>query len=115
MQLEDDFDFLAPADIRIKGRRVGIETVLNDYLDLGLFPEAIALRYPTLDLEAVYATITYYRHNKVRVDAYLRSWREHGELMRREQAANPPPALKRLHALIRERDADSYSVTPSES
>ncbi|MGH2367163.1 MAG: DUF433 domain-containing protein, partial [Chloroflexota bacterium] len=28
MQLEDYFDFLAPDDIRLKGTRVGIETVL---------------------------------------------------------------------------------------
>jgi uncharacterized protein (DUF433 family) len=115
MQLEDYFDFLTPTDIRVKGTRVGIETILNDYLNLGLFPEAIALRYPTLDLEAVYATITYYWHNKGQVDAYLRSWREHGELMRREQEANPSPAVARLHAMIRERNSDSYTTTPSQS
>jgi hypothetical protein len=28
MQLEDYFDFLAPNDIRVKGTRVGIETIL---------------------------------------------------------------------------------------
>ena len=32
MQLEDYFDFLAPADIRLKGTRVGIETILYDYI-----------------------------------------------------------------------------------
>ena len=60
MKLEDYFDFLAPDDIRVKGTRVGIETILSDYLDFGLFPEDIVLCYPTLSLEAVYATITYY-------------------------------------------------------
>ncbi len=58
MQLEDYFDFLAPNDIRVKGTRVGIETILWDYLDLGLFPEQIAARYRTLSLEQVYATPT---------------------------------------------------------
>ena len=58
MLLEDYFDFLAPNDIRIKGTRVGIETILWDYLDLGLFPEQIAARYRTLSLEQVYATLT---------------------------------------------------------
>ncbi len=67
MRLEDYFDFLAPNDIRVKGTRVGIETILSDYLDLGLFPEDIVLRYPTLSLEAVYATITY------RAIAFIRS------------------------------------------
>ncbi len=31
MQLEDYFDFLAPNDIRIKGHRIGIETVVYEY------------------------------------------------------------------------------------
>ena len=60
MQLEDYFDFLAPNDIRVKGTRIGVETILFDYLDLGLFAEQIATRYRTLSLEQVYATLTYY-------------------------------------------------------
>ncbi len=32
MQLDDYFDFLGPDDIRIKGSRVGIETVLYEYI-----------------------------------------------------------------------------------
>ena len=39
MQLEDQFEFLAADDIRVKGTRVGIETILTDYLELGLFAE----------------------------------------------------------------------------
>ncbi len=54
---------LAPNDIRVKGTRVGIETILYDHEHLGLSPEEIALRYPTLSLEAVYATLTYYLTN----------------------------------------------------
>lgn len=109
MKLKDYFDFLAPNDIRVKGTRVGIETILSDYLYLGLFPEDIVLRYPTLSLEAVYATITYYWRNRERVDAYLRAWREHGERMRREQELDPPPAVQRLRAMIRQRQLDSLS------
>ena len=44
MQLDDYLDFLAPNDIRLKGHRIGIETILLDYLELGLFPEDIVLR-----------------------------------------------------------------------
>lgn len=51
MQLEDYFDFLAPNDIRVKGTRIGIETILTDYLELGLFAEQIAARYPSLSSE----------------------------------------------------------------
>ena len=103
MQLEDYFNFLDPNDIRVRGTRVGIETILSDYLDLGLFPEAIALRYPTVSLEAVYATITYYWHNKEQVDAYFRDWKDFGEQMRREQDLNPSPAYQHLRTMIRAR------------
>ena len=109
MQLEDYFDFLAPNDIRVKGTRVGIETILSDYLDLALFPEDIVLRYPTLSLEAVYATIAYYWRNREQVDAYLQAWREHSERMRHEQELNPPPAVQRLRTIIRQRRVESHA------
>ncbi|MFP4438275.1 MAG: DUF433 domain-containing protein [Chloroflexaceae bacterium] len=104
MQLEDYFDFLAPNDIRLKGHRIGIETILLDYLELGLFPEQIAVRYPTLTLEQIYATITYYWHNQIDVDAYLHAWKEHGQRRRAEQERNPPPAVRRLRERIHQRE-----------
>lgn len=110
MQLEDYFDVLAPNDIRVKGTRVGIETILFDYLDLGLFPEDIAVRYPTLTLEQVYATITYYWYKQAEVDAYLQACREHEERMRREQELNPSPAVKRLREIAQQRAA---AATPT--
>lgn len=35
MRLEDCFDFLAPTDIRVKGARIAIDTILDDYPELG--------------------------------------------------------------------------------
>ena len=43
MVLTDLFDFLAPGDIRLKGHRIGIETVMFDDLG-GLTAEEIVLR-----------------------------------------------------------------------
>ncbi len=40
MGLNEYFDFLAPDDIRIKGHRIGIETVLYEYLYRERTPEA---------------------------------------------------------------------------
>jgi hypothetical protein len=40
MELKSYFEFLSPDDIRIKGTRVGIETVLDDYLN-GSSPERL--------------------------------------------------------------------------
>jgi uncharacterized protein (DUF433 family) len=88
MELESYFDFLNEEDIRIKGTRIGIETVLDDYFD-GISPEEIAVRYGSLTLEQVYATITYYLQNREKVNAYLEVWREYSEQARREQERNP--------------------------
>ncbi|MGH2351794.1 MAG: DUF433 domain-containing protein [Chloroflexota bacterium] len=105
MQLEDYFDFLAPDDIRLKGTRVGIETVLYDFIHRSRLPEEIAASYPSLTLEQVYATITYYLHNKDAVTRYLADWIEHGRRMREEQNRNPSPAILRLRRIAAERRA----------
>ena len=89
MQLEDYFAFLAPEDIRIKGTRVGIETVLYEYIHRSQTPEEIAERYDALTLEQVYATILYYLRHRDAVSAYLTAWLEHGEQARAAQARDP--------------------------
>lgn len=96
MKLEDYFDFLEVDDIRLQGTRVGIETILLDYTDLKISPEQITARYPSLTLEQVYATITYYLHNRSQVEAYLQSWKAHNEEMRRKHAID----LAEIHARL---------------
>ena len=103
MKLEDYFDFLAPDDIRVKGHRVGIESVLYEYLFRERKPEEIAQRFPSLALEQIYATILYYLHNRAKVEAYMKEWLEWGERMRAEQDRNPPPVVVRIRALKAER------------
>jgi uncharacterized protein (DUF433 family) len=98
MLLEDYFMFLRPDDIRIKGSRIGIETVLYDYIHRCMTPEDIAKQYPSITLEQVYATILYYLHNKEAVDQYITDWLEFGDRMRREQELNPPPFVAKLRA-----------------
>ncbi|WP_225225326.1 DUF433 domain-containing protein [Komarekiella delphini-convector] len=63
MQLEDYFEFLNPDDIRIKGHRIGIDNVIQYYLQ-GYSPEQILEELPSLNLEKIYATLTYYLHNR---------------------------------------------------
>jgi len=105
MQLEDYFDFQRPDDIRLKGTRVGIETILYDFIHRSRTPEEIAQTYPSLNLEQVYATILYYLHNKEVVSQYLANWLEWGEQQRKAQELNPPPAVVRLRKLKAEREA----------
>ena len=104
MQLEDYFDFLAPDDIRIKGSRVGIESVLCDYIYRDQKPEEIQQHFPTLTLQEIYATILYYLQNREKVEAYITDWLDWGEHMRAEQDRNPPPVVVRLRALLAERE-----------
>lgn len=110
MQLEDYFEFLGPDDIRIKGHRIGIDDVLYYYLE-GFTPEEIAVNLPSLSLEQIHATITYYHHNRSEVDSYmsrLAAWREQ---RRHEAEANPAPVVQRLRQLKRERAAERTTST----
>lgn len=93
MLLEDYFDFLAAGDVRVKGTRVGIETVLYDYLFRKLTPEAIAERYRTLELDQVYATILYYLRNREAVDKYMRDLIEWSRQQRETQAKSADPLV----------------------
>lgn len=111
MELESYFDFLALDDIRVKGTRIGIETILYEHIHRSQSPEAIATRYPSLTLEQVYATITYYLHNREAINAYLEDWLEHGRRMREEQERNPPPVVVKLRALAAQRQQAEAQTT----
>jgi len=67
MQLEDYFNSLSPEDIRIKGTRIGTETILYEYIYRARTPEEINQMFPSLTLEQVYATILYHHHEKEKV------------------------------------------------
>lgn len=110
INMNEYFDFLNADDIRIKGTRVGIETVLDDYLN-AMSPEEIAVRYPTLTLEQVYATITFYLHNQREIDQYLERWRRYAEQAWQQQQQHPTPAIQRLQALKRQRQRQVSGIT----
>ena len=103
MQLEDYFDFVSPHEIRLKGHRIGIEHVLAVYQE-GYSPEAIAQSFPSLSLEKIHATITYYLHNQTDVDAYLaRQAALVEEELRAYEAQEPSAVVQRLRALKAQR------------
>ncbi|MEH2161460.1 MAG: DUF433 domain-containing protein [Nostoc sp.] len=76
MKLEEYFNALAPDDIRLKGTRIGIESILYEYIYRCKTPEEIAEQFLLVTLEQVYATILYYLHHRSEVDAYLADWLE---------------------------------------
>ncbi|MBC6476228.1 MAG: DUF433 domain-containing protein [Hormoscilla sp. GM102CHS1] len=105
MQLEDYFDFQRPDDIRVKGTRVGIETILYDFIHRARMPEEIAQSYPSVSLEQVYATILYYLHNKEAVSKYIADWLEWSHQQLKAQQLNPSPSAIRLRKLRKELEA----------
>lgn len=110
MQIENYFNFLTKDDIRIKGTRIGIETVLYDYIYKDQTAEAIADRYHTVTLEQVYATILYYLQNQEKVGAYLEDYLEYCRTAREEYQKNPPPGVVRLRKLLEEREKTAQTT-----
>ncbi len=93
--LEDYFDVYSHDDIRIKGHRIGIEDVLKYYLE-GYSAEEIIGELPTLNLEKIYATLTYYHQNKQNIDNYLLDLEQQKEQHYQEWLAKPSPLIERL-------------------
>ncbi|MBY0525792.1 MAG: DUF433 domain-containing protein [Gemmataceae bacterium] len=107
MQLEDYFEFEKfeteygeVERIRVKGTRIAIEIIIQDYLG-GSLPEQIVANYRrSLSLEQVFATLTYYLHNKAAVDSYIEHGDAIGEAYYQEHLRKEPPeVVKRLRAL----------------
>ena len=111
--LEDNFAFLAEDDIRVKGTRVGIETILYEYIYNSKTPVVIADHYYTLTLEQVYATILYYLQNQEEVGAYLDDYLKYCQTAREEYEKDPPPGVIRLRELIAEKETVSDNSHPN--
>ncbi|WP_374688272.1 DUF433 domain-containing protein [Promineifilum sp.] len=104
MLLEDYLDFVEPDVIRIKGHRIGLEDVIDLYHQ-GYSAEQVALEFPSLTLEEIYATFAYYLHNKAEVDAYLQRLEEWvAESIREQERSEPPEVVKRIRALRESRE-----------
>jgi uncharacterized protein (DUF433 family) len=111
MRLEDYFEFISDKAIRIKGTRIGIETIIRDY-QLGATPDEIALRYPTLSLLQVYVALTYYLANRPEVEAYLDRVRRVQEEAWQEEQRHPSDFVRSLRErLERQRSLLSESLS----
>ena len=104
-KLEDYFEFHSAKDIRIGGHRIGIEDVLKYYLE-GYTPEEINLDLPSLNLEQIYATITYYLHNRRQIDAYIQQIERERENNYQEFMASPPAIVQKIKAEKARRNAE---------
>jgi uncharacterized protein (DUF433 family) len=97
--------------IRLAGTRVGIEFVLREYLQ-GASPEELALRFPTLSLEQIHATITYYLAQEAEVSRYLRIVWQRQQTDAETADVNPSPFLislrHRLESARRRQSQDQF-------
>ena len=78
MDVRDYFEFISDTRIRMKGHRIYIDDVLEEYLRYKS-PEELLYRFPTLNLEKIHAVLLYYEANKEEVEAYIlrvRAYRE---------------------------------------
>jgi len=110
MQLEEYFDFVAADDIRLRGHRLGIESVLYEYLFRSQTPEEISRRFETLRLDQVYATILYYLRNEASVRQYMTNWLESARQAREEQPLRSPEFVEKIRKLRAEARQSQASV-----
>ena len=106
MNLTSTFEFISPASIRINGTRVGIEIVIEKFLD-GASPEEIRRHHPHLTLKHIYGTITYYLFNKEKIDAYIETGRKQAEAAYEEQRKNPSAGVTRLMKIKAQRKSQN--------
>jgi uncharacterized protein (DUF433 family) len=100
VQLEDYFELQNPEYIGVKDTRVSINVILEEF-NRGVAPDKIQASFPTTTLEQVYATITYYLHNRPQLDEYLRLGRKKAEVAYQEhlQRQAPSSLAERLRTL----------------
>lgn len=86
--------------IRVAGTRVTLDTLVDTFMT-GASPEEISHDFPVLQLDDVYAVVTYYLRHRAEVDAYLRERRSRGEAIRREIEDHSPQTGLRERLLAR--------------
>ena len=83
----------APDDVRVRGTRVDLSVVVEQYTS-GRVPEETTLEYPTLTAEAVYGVIAYYLGNREAVDRYVALTKERARARRDAHLALPDSPLR---------------------
>jgi uncharacterized protein (DUF433 family) len=82
---------------RVRGTRIPLELLVDAFAD-GASAEQIALRYDTLDLPDVYATLAYILRNPAGVQAYMAGRARHEDDVKRGIPASMATLRERLKA-----------------
>ncbi len=102
MQLEDYFEFAGPNEIRIKGHRIWIEHVLEEYLYSDMTLEDLVQRFDTLTKEKILAVLLYYHRNQEAMGKYMADWVELGRTQREEDMKRRPEFYEKMRRLMAE-------------
>jgi uncharacterized protein (DUF433 family) len=78
---------------RVRGTRVTLDCVVEMWLD-GAAPEEIAEHYDVLQLDDVYAVITYYLRHQAEVDQYIAHQKAESEAAQEAVQGRFPTALR---------------------
>ena len=105
MQLEEYFEFLGPNEIKIKGHRIWLEHVLEEYLYRDMTLEELVKRFDTLTKEEILAVLLYYHHNKEAMDKYMADWVEYCRKSREENRLQHAEWYERMRRLRAEQEA----------
>ena len=102
MDVRGYFEFIDENTIRIKGHALGLEHVLEDYLQ-GAREFDIQQRYPDLSLADIHAAILYYIVNKAEVTAYLQRVKARDEEAWQKRQREPDPFLIGFREILENR------------
>jgi uncharacterized protein (DUF433 family) len=86
--------------VRVGKSRVSLDSVIGAFHQ-GCSPEAIVVKFPTLEVGDVYAVITYYLWHRETVDDYLARRRQEAEALQRQVEGEFPPEGIRDRLLAR--------------
>jgi uncharacterized protein (DUF433 family) len=86
--------------IRVSGTRVSLETLVFAF-DAGATAEEIVQQYPSLELSATYAVISYVLDNRADVDAYVAKRREEARALQGQIESFSPSQGIRARLLAR--------------
>jgi uncharacterized protein (DUF433 family) len=76
--------------VRVSGTRVSLETVVSAF-DAGATAEEIVQQYPSLELSAAYAVISYVLDHRAEVDAYVAKRLDAARAIQATIEAHSPP------------------------
>jgi uncharacterized protein (DUF433 family) len=86
--------------VRVSGTRVSLKTLVSAF-DAGATAEEIVQQYPSLDLSAAYAVISYVLDHRAEVDAYVAKRFDAARAIQATIEAHSPPQGMRARLLAR--------------